>query len=63
MKRLFRKYFSSKIDKNPLFIDICREYWKIEKEKSRKNKEILFLNYIIKYAKHSQVLFSLNKDN
>jgi len=61
MKRLINKCFTSKIDKNPLFIDICREYWKIEKEKSRKNKEILFLNYIIKYSKHSNVIFSLKK--
>ena len=58
MIRLFRKHFSSKIEKNPLFIDICREYWKIEKENSRKNKEIIFLNYILKYAKDSQVIYS-----
>lgn len=59
MKRLFHKYYSSKIDKNPLFIEICREYWKIEKEKSRKSKEIIFLNYIIKYARKSQVIYFL----
>ena len=47
--------FSTKVNNNPLFIDVCREYWKIENEKSRKNKEMIFLLYISKFVKQSDV--------
>ena len=49
------KKYSTKSTKNPLFIEICREYWNIEIEKSRKTKELIFLEYITKFVKHSEV--------
>jgi hypothetical protein len=48
-----------KTNKNPLFIDLCREYWKIEKENSRKSKEIIFLNFISSFVKNPEVILSL----
>ena len=54
-KIISKMKFSTKVNNNPLFIDVCREYWKIENEKSRKNKEMIFLLYISKFVKQLDV--------
>lgn len=48
--------FSTKVKKSPLFIDLCREYWKIEKEPSRNNKEAIFLQFFSSFAKQPDLV-------